>query len=185
MKRYTEYKSTQCLLHIDLKYLWNRKIEFVLFERSLNNVTSFAVFVSLLRFWDISVCLICKLNISHMHNELSEKVINLCYWQTKSLENVLVPKPRNNAMSFGLCICERVLLFSYAIKFTTNTNKNIQVWDIFTWENYKVTHLLKGFPKILNIFFSFCFSVCFTYMYVCSIRVNERVYVFWALRTYT
>ena len=24
-----------------------------------------------------------------------------------------------------------------------------------------------------------------TFTYVCSMRVNERVYVFWALRTYT
>ena len=35
-----------------------------------------------------SVCLICKLNIltSHVRNDLSEKVIYLCYWQTKSLK---------------------------------------------------------------------------------------------------
>ena len=43
-------------------------------------------FISLLRFWDISVCLICKLNIltSHVHNDLPEKVIYFFYWQTKS-----------------------------------------------------------------------------------------------------
>ena len=30
-----------------------------------------------------------------------------------------------------------------------------------------------------------CFPVMRFFTYVCSIRVNERVYVFWALRTYT
>ena len=46
--------------------------------------------------------------------------------------------------------CMRVLLFSYG-KFTINSNKNIQFWYICTLENYKVTHLLKGFPRYRRI----------------------------------
>ena len=52
----------------------------------------FQFLVSLLRLWDISVCLICKLNIftplCHIvHNELSEMlVIYLCYYQSKLIK---------------------------------------------------------------------------------------------------
>ena len=42
----------------------NPKIKFVLFERTLKITVSYlSVFDSLLRFWDISVSLICKLLI--------------------------------------------------------------------------------------------------------------------------
>ena len=45
-------------------------------------------FVSLLCFWDISVCLICKLNIltSHLHNDLLQKVIYFVINKRNNLE---------------------------------------------------------------------------------------------------
>ena len=48
--------------------------------------------IPLLRFWDISVSLICKLHMwrSIRSNDVSENVIYLCYYKTKSLQNVHV-----------------------------------------------------------------------------------------------
>ena len=46
----------------------------------------------MLRFWDISVSLICKLHIWRIvyGDDISENVIYLCYYKTKSLQNVHV-----------------------------------------------------------------------------------------------
>ena len=73
-----------------LKVELNPKIKFVIFERTLK-ITEKVIFqflIPLLRFWDISVSLICKLHIVYCmtSNDISENVtyLDLCYYKTFS-----------------------------------------------------------------------------------------------------
>ena len=84
--------------------------------------------VSLLRLWDISVCLICKLNIftplCHIvHNELSEMlVIYLCYYQSKLIKGNHV------------CVCSSTTPNMYIFKwFRVSIAK---IYNLLRYRNY-------------------------------------------------
>ena len=70
-------------------------------------------FVSLLCFWDISVCLICKLNIltSHLHNDLLQKVIYFVINKRNNLEIYMfgVVGETHAHDSFELTWCDNII----------------------------------------------------------------------------
>ena len=98
--------------------------------------------IPLLRFWDVSVSLICKLHIwrSIRSNDISENVIYLFYYKTKSRQNVHVwCRGRNTRTwllrsdNFFLCVCPLGVNF--------RTSGSVSMWDyceasvFWRWEN--------------------------------------------------
>ena len=60
------------------------------------------------------------------------------------------------------------------------TSKQLEIQPTFSQGNTFPPRVYRGRVSVKAVF-----QWCVFFTYVCSIRINERVYVFWALRTYT